>query len=94
MADVKTRPEHYFQRIPITLEPKEMQVAMDRVKYLLDRYMDWFTRTDKDVRCLGFNSGACEGKYGTCAFLPCCANQDFSNHYVREYVSPELKELK
>lgn len=94
VADVKLRPDHYFVRVPVTLEPKELQFANDRVKYLLDEYYRWYQRTDKNTRCLGFNSGSCEGKYGTCAYLPICSNQDYSNHYIREHVSPELKDLK
>jgi hypothetical protein len=93
-ADLKTRPDHYFVRVPVTLEKKEMEFAKDRVKYLLEWYMEWSKRTDSNKRCLGFNSGACEGKYGTCSYLPICANQDYSGHYIREHVSPELKELK
>ncbi len=94
--DVRVRPEHYFQRIPVTLEPSELEVAENRVKqclWWLQSHASEFLAAPKE-RCLLWNSGACESKYGTCEMLPICSKQDYSNHYVREHVSPELKEAK
>jgi len=96
-ADVKTRPDHYFIRYPVTLEKGELDFALNRVAYQLDAYLEWYEsllEAGTKMRCLGFNSGACENKYGTCAFLPICSKGDYSGHYIREHVSPELKELK
>lgn len=94
--DVTSRPEHYFQRLPVTLEKGELDFALNRVAYQLDAYQEWYESVLESgikTRCLGFNSGACEGKYGTCAFLPICSKGDYSGHYIREHVSPELKDL-
>jgi hypothetical protein len=93
--DVEARPDFYFLRYDVELEPSEIKTAAERVRLHGEKFMQWYwpVKNDPTKRLLTFNSGHCENKYGACSMLPICSKNDYTNHYVREFVSPELKEL-
>ena len=88
--NIGKKPDHYYQRLEVQLTTQEKDEQKFRAQKLVEEFYAWFKTTDKTKRDLMWNSGACENKYGTCGNLSICANQDFSNHRIRDVVSPEL----
>jgi hypothetical protein len=89
-GNIAAKPDHYFIRYNIELDPTDIKFYRQRVRYLIQEYYTWFVNADANKRDLMFNSGHCENKYGTCEMLSICTNQDFSRHYKRKHASPEL----
>ncbi len=83
-------PNHYFQRLEIELSRQEKDEARARTYALVRSFYEWWKTVKLDERDLGWNSGACDGKYGVCSNLQICAHGDRSSHYVRKHASPEL----
>lgn len=91
VEDVRKRPAWYFQRVPIDLTQEDLDLARGRtIQYMLEFY-EWWRNVDAGSRCLSWNAGHCENRYGTCPFLQICAHDDRTNFQVRDRPSPELK---
>ncbi len=76
--DITSRPEFYFERHDVEFSKAECEANIRRITHLVRGFVKWWKDGDHKTRDLGFNSGACENKYGSCEFLPICASQDFS----------------
>lgn len=76
-ADILDRPTFYFERHDVEFSKAECEANIRRITHLVKGFVEWW-KTDHTSRDLGFNSGACENKYGTCEFLPVCSSQDYS----------------
>lgn len=77
-SDILDRPAFYFERHDVEFSKAECDANIRRVTYLVKSFINWWRSTDHKSRDLGFNSGACENKYGTCEFLPICSQNDHS----------------
>lgn len=68
--DLAKRPEHYFQRIPTLISREEYDNWVEfTLNPLIDDYKGWRAGTSPDY-C---NPTQCEGRYGSCDFLPICS---------------------
>jgi hypothetical protein len=89
--DIGSRPDFYFVRIErkVTFERVEQYIA--KLSLEMDRFLEW---VKGDPIFDMPNGGSCEGKYGCCEFLDCCASglKDFSMLERRDTIFPELKE--
>jgi hypothetical protein len=99
MADFSSRIEgnilkdedHFFERIRITFSPQEIEEHIARTMVLVEKFYGWWKETiaNKDSRCLDWNSGECNSKYGVCSMLQACANKDFSIYSRRSPIVAE-----
>lgn len=88
--NIVKKPDHYFIRYNIRLEKNDISFYSKRARALVRAYYEWFKSSDGSSRDLMYNSGNCESKYGACEMLSICTNQDYTRHYQRKHVSPEL----
>lgn len=79
--DITERPKFYFERHDVEFSKAECEANIRRLTHLVRNFVSWW-KTDHSSRDLGFNSGACENKYGTCEYLPICSSNDHSK-FVR-----------
>lgn len=87
-SDAKKRPEHYFIRLRMSISKGDLERQMAKRDATLRDFLKWLRGESEHYD----NDHYCENKYGTCGFLPICANQDFSRHYRRERVFRELED--
>jgi len=79
--DLQVRPEYYFQRFPTLLSKEEyLEWVEKNLKPLLRDYKSWREGNAPDY-C---NTTNCEGKYGSCDFLPICSRKDYQNFGRKE----------
>jgi len=87
-ADVADRPDHFFKRLSFTFSDTE------RARHLLDLngaladFAKWLSGALPTYH----NSTSCKTPYGTCKYLPICANGDYSQFHQREELFPELED--
>jgi hypothetical protein len=75
-ADLKIRPEYYFQRIRTCIDRAEYEKwVKDNLDPLLKEFKDWREGKIPDY-C---NTTQCDGKYGSCDFLQICACNNYQN---------------
>ena len=72
-ARTKKEPEHFYERMDMRVTAKDFGIARARVICLVNRFVAWWDLQNTKDKDLGYNSGSCEGKYGTCPFLGYCA---------------------
>lgn len=87
--DVSKRPEHYFIRLKMSIDAADLQRELDKRDAVLLDFLKWFNGEAPHYD----NDAYCENKYGTCKFLPICANRDYSKHYRRERMFRELEDV-
>ena len=80
--DILERPGFYFERHDVQFSKAECDANIRRITHLAKEAVNWWRTADHKTRDLGFNSGACENKYGTCEYLPICSQNDHSK-FVR-----------
>jgi hypothetical protein len=88
--NVRKDPAHYFERYEMHLTMDEIKTNITRAHKLVETFVQWWSTLDITQRDLCYNSGQCEGKYGTCQYLDICSKGDYSRMYQRDAVSPEL----
>jgi hypothetical protein len=88
-ADVSKRPEHYFIRLKMSIDKKDLARELKKRDAVLEDFIKWFRGEAPHYD----NDNHCENKYGTCGFLPICANGDFSRHAKRKTVFRELEDV-
>jgi hypothetical protein len=69
----KKEPEHFYERMDMRVTGEDLDKACARVVCLVNRFVAWWDLQTAKDQDLGYNSGSCEGKYGTCPFLGYCA---------------------
>lgn len=87
-ADVAERPDHFFKRLSFTYTMEER----DRHLLDLDAALSDFVMWLRDELPTFHNSTSCKTPYGTCKYLPICANGDYSQFYQRDELFPELED--
>lgn len=79
LDNIARDPSHYFERIDITFEKRELDIHVNRTVNLVQEFYEWWLTvkdSELDDKDLGWNSYHCENKYGTCQYLRLCANGD------------------
>lgn len=88
-ADIRARPDFYFIRMDMDITPADMVRFEDEMDDLVTDFLEWWYGLTGHYK----NSGNCENKYGTCAFLPLCTSDKRTDmFYVRKTVFRELEE--
>ena len=77
--DVSKRPEYYFVRMRMTVEPEDLRRMQQEHEALVADFTQWATGRGYHYR----NSGHCENKYGTCEMLSICGRGDYHGFYQR-----------
>ena len=91
-------PDYYFFRYEVSLLETEQVRFSESLRRILSEFKAWWmslsgqTHPDHTPSSLIHfrNTNSCEDRYGTCQFLPICANGDLSKFRVRDKLYPEL----
>lgn len=86
--DVRLRPNWYFLRQNMRVDPKELDRYLGELEDRVWDFMHWWNGGGGHWR----NSAYCENKYGTCGMLSLCSKRDTSGLYVRDRLFSELSE--
>lgn len=87
--DIEKRPDFYFIRFEVAIEPYELQEFEIRLRGIITDFYDWWTGQVPHYR----NTYQCLGKYGRCLHLPVCNAGDFSALKKRKAVFKELEDF-
>ncbi len=89
-VDVAKRPDHYFQRFEVVVDPKEFKEWKEKeLPLLLVRFMKWL-KAGRGGPKIGM---ACTNRYGgLCQYFPICAHGKTDGFKKREVVFPELED--
>ena len=86
--DLKKRPEWYFRRINTIISKKEYdEWVKNNLDPLLIDYHIWLKSASPDY-C---NTTNCDGKFGSCEFLPICAMNDYSRFGKKKFDKDKQK---
>jgi hypothetical protein len=77
--DVKKRPDHYFIRLRMTIDNKDLARTRHEHEAMVNEFAQWSKGKAAHYR----NSDHCENKYGTCEYLRVCARGDYGGLYQR-----------
>lgn len=88
--DIQSRPKWYFIRFNIAIEKQEMDAFIKEFKLIVRDFYLWHTGKLSHYK----NTGACQDKYGACAFLPLCSRGETLSLKKRDKIFPELGEIK
>lgn len=86
-SDIKARPDFYFVRMDMKVEPAELERFRMELGDLIADFLDWWYGYVGHYR----NSGQCENKYGTCWALPICGHGSYDTVFMRKTVFRELE---
>ena len=84
--DVRRRPEHYFVRMQMSVERKDLERNEGELHDLVSDFLFWWNGIGGHYK----NSDHCQNKYGRCHNLPICSRGDYSGFYKRTTVFREL----
>lgn len=87
--DINKRPEYYFIRLRVQLDPTELDAERAEHTAKITDFVRWYHGEVGHYK----NSDQCENKYGTCEFLAICGRKDFSGFYKRPTVFRELEDV-
>lgn len=87
--DVAARPEHYFIRMRMNVDARELAREGREQAVMVEDFIRWYRGEVGHYK----NSDHCENKYGTCEFLRACSSGDFTGLYKRPTVFRELEEV-
>jgi len=80
--DLKKRPEFYYRRIQTLVSHKEYETWVEtNLDPLLSDYLAWIEGEAPDY-C---NTTNCDGKYGSCEFLPICVMGDYARFSKKNF---------
>ena len=80
--DIAARPDFYFTRINAEITKKEyIEWVKDNLDPLIDDYKDW--RSGKGRHYC--NTTNCDGKYGSCDFLPICSIGNYQGFKKKDF---------
>ncbi len=88
-AEAMKKPDHFFQRLEITLTREEKEEHAFRLQKLVEEFYAWWKVTTTETRDLMWNGARCD-QYGGCRFLAVCSRGDRSAFRIKERVHPEL----
>ena len=86
--DVKERPDWYFVRMEMSVDPTEMDRFEMGLEDLVSDFLLWWAGESGHYK----NTGHCQNKFGLCPFVGICLRDDRTNHFKRESVFRELQE--
>lgn len=84
--DVAVRPDWYFLRYEIRITKKEQLKWRQEFEDVMKEFEEWY-HGHGHYR----NPVSCDGKFGSCGFLPICSRRDHSGFTRREHIFPELE---
>lgn len=84
--DIASRPDWYFIRYEIRVTKREQQRWIREFNDILADLEEWF-----QGRGHYRNSGNCDGKYGSCPYLPICSSGNTNGFSQRPHVFAELE---
>lgn len=79
--DVAKRPEFYFIRIPIVTDKDEVSLVRAELQGIILDYLKWLDQIRKHPTGALVHyrrTGACDGKFGPCPFIPICTRNDYT----------------
>ena len=86
--DVKKRPDFYFTRLELAMDPADILEFDQEFTLLLNEFAGWYEGTLAHYA----NTTQCEARYGTCGYLPVCIANDFRGLKKRTEIHPELED--
>jgi hypothetical protein len=87
--DVKSRPDHYFIRLRMDVDRRELEREGKEHHALIRDFMQWYHGEVGHYK----NSDHCENKYGTCEFIQVCSGGNYTGLYKRPKVFRELEDV-
>lgn len=84
--DVEARRDFYFLRLEVSISKQEVSEFKGQLGAAIWDFVQWTEGKVGHYR----NTGACEGKYGTCEMIGVCGSGNYSRLFKRDKVSPEL----
>jgi hypothetical protein len=75
--DIQSRPDWYFLRLRLEIEPKDLLRQRQNSNALMSDFLAWYHGEVPHYK----NSDQCEAKHGTCEFLKMCSRGDTSGMY-------------
>ena len=89
IADIRKRPDFYFMRMEVKITPEEMDQFNTELTAMINDFYAWLTGKAGHYK----NPGACENKYGRCAYLTACATGSTLRYEKRKTMYRELDEV-
>ena len=86
--DVKERPDWYFVRMEMSVDPAEIDRFEMGLEDLVSDFLLWWSGESGHYR----NTNHCQNKFGACPFVALCLRNEKSNYFKRESVFRELQE--
>jgi len=87
--DVKDRPDWYFIRMEMSIDPSEIDRFEMGLEDLVSDFLLWWSGKSGHYK----NTNHCQNKFGACQFVALCLRGEKSNYYKRDSVFRELQEL-
>jgi hypothetical protein len=88
-ADIRRRPDWYFIRMRMSVEPRDIDRFEGQLVDLVGDFCAWWRGHAGHYR----NSSNCENKYGVCWALPICSRGEYAHTFKRDKVFRELVEV-
>ena len=86
--DVKERPDWYFVRMEMSVDPTEIDRFEMGLEDLVSDFLLWWSGKSGHYK----NTNHCQNKFGVCPFIALCLRNEKSNYFKRESVFRELQE--
>lgn len=85
--DMFSRPDHYFIRIPVFIEPELLISFREEFLAVITEFYDWYEGKAPHYK----NPYECIGKYGRCPNIFVCSKGEYSGLRKRQNVFTELE---
>lgn len=84
--DIQARPDFYFIRYKLDILKSDQNAFENELMSIIENYVEWYLGW-KDYK----NTGSCITKYGRCAYVPICSEEDYVPFVKRDRVFGELE---